>query len=322
MNDGRSSPTPALSGAADAELNRAVGSMQRPDLDDLTTARILMGSEGLVTARAEEAFGERVSIEHRMVRSQGDRMIHVRIYRPVDAAGPCAGVLLLHGGAFVGGDLATEHARSLRYAAEGGVVVVSPEYSLAPELSYPDGLNDCVAVLAWMSDTGQSLGIDAERLAVAGVSAGGALAAGVALLARDRGGPHIRAQMLLYPVLDDRLQTDSMQRFVDTPVWDAENSHKMWRLYLGDTPPDGYAAPGRASDLRGLPRAYLLVAEIDPLRDEALEYGSRLLAAGVPVDIRLWAGCYHVFDQLVPDAAISDTSLRDQVTFIRRHLGH
>lgn len=306
-----------MTNSGNDEISASVELMQRVDLDNLLEARQLMGSEGLDVGSAEERYGPRVVVEDHQI-DTGSGEIDARVYRPAEVGQERVAVLLLHGGAFVGGDLATEHARSLRFAAEAGCVVISPAYRLAPEHSYPHGLLDCYAVLEWIAGHADALHISTQKLVVAGVSAGGALAAALSLMVRDRGGPSIRAQMLLYPVLDDRMATVSMLRFIDTPVWDAANSQKMWRLYLGNSNPDAYAAPARAESLRGLPPTYLLIAEIDPLRDEALEFGARLLSADVPVDIRLWAGGYHVFDQLLPDAKLSALSLADQISFIRR----
>lgn len=302
--------------AVDPVLWDAVHDLERPDLDDVAGARRLMGSDGLPVASSEQRFGGTVRV-HDTVAAGSRGPVRLRVHRPATGE-PTSVVLLLHGGAFVGGDALTEHARSLRYVAETGCAVVSPEYGLAPELPYPAALDDCASALAWAAE---ELGTDVP-VVVGGVSAGAALAAGLGLRVRDLGGPVIAALLLLFPVLDDRLATTSMRRYTDTPVWDAGNSALMWRDYLGGGPADAYAAPARAGSLDGLPPTYLAIAEVDPLRDEALDFARRLLDDEVTVDVRLWASTVHVFDQLVPDAPVSERSIADQVAFLRRIAGH
>jgi acetyl esterase/lipase len=177
-------------------------------------------------------------------------------------------------------------------------VVVSVDYRLAPENPFPAGLEDCYAALSWFSTHAAELGVDPERIAIHGGSAGGGLCAALALLARDRSGPSIAFQYLGIPELDDRLTTSSMTTFVDTPMLNRPTAIHSWDAYLGpgrrstdNVPP--YAAPARATDLTGLPPAYISAMEFDPLRDEDIAYATALLAAGVPVELHLFPGTYH-----------------------------
>jgi acetyl esterase/lipase len=176
-------------------------------------------------------------------------------------------------------------------------VVVSVDYRLAPEHPFPAGPEDCYAGLLWVAANAEELGVDLDRLVVTGGSAGGALTAAVALMARDRGGPHIAYQALRIPVTDDRLVTPSYLASADAPGFNKAGVEGMWLHYLGEaadrekTSP--YAAPARAEDLSGLPSAFVQTNGLDPLRDEGLEYASRLLAAGVPVEIYNAPGSYH-----------------------------
>lgn len=302
----------------DPELWAAVTHDERPDLaGDLREARRLMGSAGLPIAHAEAAYGERVQVTEHLLALEG-RSLPVRVYTPQAVEAPMPALLMLHGGAFVGGDRGAEHARSLRYAAEAGCVVVCPEYRLAPEHPYPAAIEDAIATLDWMGEPAR--GIDVDRVAVGGVSAGGALAAGVALKLRDTARDVPRALLLLFPALDDRLESRSAVEFTDSPVWDAANTREMWSLYLRGAEGDPYAAPARADVLTGLPPSYVLVAGCDPLRDEAVDFARRLAGADVPVDLRLWSGAFHVFDQLVPESALASAALSDQLHFLRRYL--
>jgi acetyl esterase/lipase len=214
----------------------------------------------------------------------------MRVYRPRDADGDLPAVLHIHGGGFIRGSVELEHPQAVSMALRLRAVVVSVDYRLAPEHPYPAALDDCYAALVHLA--GRE-GVDRDRIAVHGQSAGGALAAATALLARGRRGPAICFQVLEIPVLDDRLLTPSMTSHVATPMWSRPQAETSWRYYLGAQEADQYAAPARAADLSGLPPAYVLTCELDPLRDEGIQYAARLLADGVSVELHSYPGAFH-----------------------------
>ncbi|WP_066363855.1 alpha/beta hydrolase [Herbidospora mongoliensis] len=221
----------------------------------------------------------------------------IRVYRPRGLTGPLPATLWLHGGGFVLGNIDHVHQAAAQAAAYASAVVVAVGYRLAPEHPYPAGLEDSYAALEWLAAEASDLGVDASRLGVAGASSGAALATGVALLARDRGGPPLVFQHLTTPALDDRLDTASMLTLTDAPIWNRGLAAESWRLYLGGehVAASGYAAPARAEDLAGLPPAYISTAGLDPLRDEGILYALRLAQAGVPVELHNFPGFYHAF---------------------------
>jgi acetyl esterase len=267
-----------------------------------------------------------LDIDDRVVAgAAGDPDVAVRVYAPkVRATRVVPAVLYIHGGGFFLGSIDTEHAGAARLAQELGVVVVSVEYRLAPEHPFPAGLEDCYAALTWLHEEADALGVDAARVAVIGGSAGGGLAAGLALLARDRGGPAICFQYLGIPELDDRLETPSMQRFHDTPMWSRPAAEKSWEWYLGDAwgtdDVSPYAAPARATDVAGLPPAYISTMEFDPLRDEGIFYALKLMAAGVSVELHSFPGTFHG-SAIATGAAVTRREAAERFTVLRRALG-
>lgn len=249
--------------------------------------------------------------------------IEVRIHRPkAEPQTACPGILEIHGGGFIMGNKEMMDPWCDRMAAELGAVVVSTDYRLAPEDPFPAGLEDCYAALCWTAENADALGIDPQRLAIAGQSAGGGLAAACALLARDRGGPDLCFQLLEIPELDDRLETPSMLQFDDTPLWNRPNAVWSWRHYLG---PDHagevspYAAPSRATDLSGLPPAYVSTMEFDPLRDEGILYALGMMQAGVPVELHAYPGTFHG-SSMLPTADSSKRSAQEVIDVLRRRL--
>ncbi|WP_158823611.1 alpha/beta hydrolase [Granulicella sp. S156] len=244
--------------------------------------------------------------------------IPVRIYRPKNAAGALPALLYLHGGGFFCGDLFSEELQCAHYALHAQCVVVCVEYRLAPEEPFPAALTDCYRVLEFLWEESRTLNLDRGFLAVGGSSAGANLAAAIALLARDRGGPKICFQMLLIPALDDRLETPSAREFTDVPDFARPEAETMWRWYLGENIPNvsPYAAPARAEDLSNLPTAYILCAGLDPLRDEGLNYARRLTEAEVAVELHLVPSIPHGFAS-IPSAAISERLLKEQIEVLR-----
>ncbi|WP_163510776.1 alpha/beta hydrolase [Fodinicola acaciae] len=251
--------------------------------------------------------------------------LRVRIYSPANEETARPGLVYIHGGGFVFGSIEQMDPATTQIADQLGIVVVSVEYRLAPENRFPAGVEDCYAALQWTAAKASELRIDPDRIGVAGSSAGGGLAAAVALLARDRGGPPLKIQVLDVPELDDRLETPSMHAYHDTPLWNRPNAIVSWRSYLpeGVTPgSDGvspYAAPSRATDLSGLPRAYVSVCEFDPLRDEGIDYAQRLVQAGVATELHLYPGTFHG-SALIAAAAVTKRMNADNLAFIQRHL--
>lgn len=249
--------------------------------------------------------------------------VPVRIYSPANRTEALPGLVYIHGGGFVLGDLDMFHAHVLKLADELGIVIVSVDYRLAPEHPFPAPVEDCYAALQWVAAKADELGIDPKRLGIGGESAGGGLSAGTALLARDRGGPELCFQYLGIPELDDRLGTESMRDYVDTPLWHRPNAIYSWTSYLGAEPGSDdvspYAAPARAADLTGLPPAFVTTCQYDPLRDEGIEYARRLAHAGVPTELRHYPATFHG-SSFVESAGITKRMFADEVEALRRGL--
>ncbi|OBH52700.1 esterase [Mycobacterium colombiense] len=266
-----------------------------------------------------------LTIEDRLIPgADGDPQVGIRIYRPTGEHAPAA-IYDIHGGGFIVGNIEMNHRDNVTLARELGVVVVTVDYRLAPETPFPGPLEDVYAGLVWTAAHSDELGIDADRIAIYGSSAGGGLCAGLALLARDRGGPQVAFQYLGVPEIDDRLTTASMTAFTDTPLWNRPLAVTSWEHYLGPNHAGGedvpvYAAPARATDLAGLPPAYISVMEFDPLRDEGIAYAQALLAAGVSVELHLFPGTFHG-SILVEYAAVSQRESAERLAVLRRALG-
>ncbi|GAB1644476.1 alpha/beta hydrolase [Krasilnikovia sp. MM14-A1259] len=293
--------------------------LRRVDYADLTTAR--QSLRALVAHHEPYRPDATVAVtQHAVPGPPGAPDVPVRVYHPA-APRPLPALIYLHWGGFAVGDLDTVHQTCLRLADRTGSVLVNVDYRLAPEHPYPAALDDCWAVLEWLAKEGADLGVDTGRIGVAGESAGGGLAAALALAVRDRSGPALHLQCLLFPALDDRLTTVSARAFTDTPMWDRANAQITWRYYLGGTAGvvDAYAAPARADRLSGLPPAFVVACEYDPLRDEALTYAHRLVQAGVRTDIGYYPGTFHASIAL-GDAESSRRILADQERWLRDRL--
>ncbi|GLC31951.1 alpha/beta hydrolase [Clostridium omnivorum] len=236
----------------------------------------------------------------------------VKIYEPKHRKnGKLPALFWIHGGGYVLGHPDGDDGLCECFVNEINCVVVSIDYRLAPEHKYPAAIEDCYAGLKWTTDNSEELGIDVSRIAIAGASAGGGLTAALALLARDKGGPQIAFQMPLYPMLDDRNATPSSYEINEENLptaWNREANIAAWNMYLGRSASDEvspYAAPARAKYLTGLPPVYTFIGQLDPFRDETIEYVARLAQAGVPVEFHLYPGCFHGFDSIFNNAEIS-----------------
>lgn len=280
-----------------AALEQLPVNFGRIDRDNLERVREAMAEQRPAPVPTD------LDIERRSVPSP-DGEVPVIIYRrPSTAAQPC--LLWIHGGGYILGTAEDERARIV--AESLNCAVVSVDYRLAPEHPFPAGPEDCHAALCWTVENAAALNIDPDRVAIGGASAGGGMAAGVALMNRDRGGPSLTMQLLLYPMIDNLHDTPS-GRFVNHPVWNQRTSFNAWEMYLDGTPgPDAspYAAASRAEDLSGLPPAFICVGTEDLFRDENIEYARRLIDAGVPCELAVFPGLYHGGDIFVPSARIS-----------------
>jgi acetyl esterase/lipase len=241
----------------------------------------------------------------------------------IPTAQPGSAVLYLHGGGMI---LGLEHLGRVydlavrEYVAASGVPMLMVDYRLAPEHPDPTPVQDCYAALCWLAGNAATLGVDPARIAVMGDSAGGGLAAGVSLMARDHGGPAIAQQLLIYPMLDDHVHPPDPQ-LLPFLTWTYDDNITGWAALLGeragtdDVSP--YAAPARASDLAGLPDTYIDVGDLDIFRDEDINYARRLADAGVATELHLHPGCPHAFEALARHADVSRRAIADRVRRLR-----
>jgi len=277
----------------------------------------LRGATSLRIARRLIARAASAAVVTGAVRLRSERVpaaggrpaVRVLVYEPPDRTRPSGALLWIHGGGLVMGTPEQGHELCSRVVEELGVVVASVDYRLAPEHPFPAGLEDCYAALAWLAAQADALGIDPTRVAIGGDSAGGGLAACLAQLAHDRGGPAISFQLLQYPMLDDRT---ALRAGLDAFVWTQTSNRFGWSAYLGglrDAEPRPYASAARRVDLRGLPPAWIGIGDIDLFHAECVDYANRLRAAGVPCELYVVPGMYHGADRLAPAAPITRTFL-------------
>lgn len=295
---------------------------------DVKAARVADAlSVSMVDARAVPGLDPSLTDVHTLSVSgeNGDPDFRIRTYSPLRRTREKLGALLfIHGGAFCVGDLETDHLRCLAYSQFAELVVVNVEYRLAPEYPFPAAYTDCCQAFRWIVEHAASLRVDPTMIGIGGESAGAALAA--ALVARFKvSGTRPACQLLLFPVLDHRMTTPSSNQMPDTPAWNSVQTASMWRLYLGDVHERGgvsaSASPALETDLTGQPPTLLTTAGLDPLRDEGLAFGLRLVAAGVPAEIHNYPRGFHVFDFAVPGAGISQIALNEQLRFLETYIG-
>lgn len=295
----------------DPELEAFLPFFPREELDDPVENRRNFARRA---AAIPEPDTGGLEIEDRTVPADPD--VAIRVYRPAGARGA---LIWLRGGGWVMGDLDTERHWATRLAAGSGAVVISVDYRPSPEHRFPAALDDVCAVLSWTAAHAGELGVDPDRIAVGGHSAGAGLAAAASLRCRDRQGPPLCFQLLNQPVLDDRQDTWSQRNFTDTPLQNRDTLTAAWRHYLGGGTATAYAAPARATDLSGLPPAYIATAEFDPLRDEDIHYALRLMEAGVPVELHQWPGTFHG-SQAILSAEVSQRQVAEINAVLRRVL--
>jgi acetyl esterase len=276
-------------------------------------------------ASLTDLFGQGPALHRVEDRTVADT-VAVRIYAPAVPT-PLPIVMFFHGGGWVLGDLNTHDSLCRRLCAASGALIVSVAYRCAPEHQYPAALDDCLAATAYVADHAAELGGDAGRIVVAGDSAGGNLAAAVALRARDQGGPVLHGQILIYPAVQACCDSSSYLAFADGYGLTRRAMLWFWRQYLGQDlkTADAYAAPGRATSLAGLPPTHLITAEYDVLRDEGEQFAGRLQAAGVPTTARRYNGMIHGFVHFAEPFDVGKQALADLGEVVRtltRGRGH
>jgi acetyl esterase/lipase len=250
--------------------------------------------------------------------------VRVLTYHPTRANTPLPAYLHIHGGGYVLGSADIADTANRELAAALGCFIVSVDYRLAPETRAPGSVEDCYAALKWLHGAAKELNVDAARIAIGGESAGGGLAAALALLARDRAQIPICFQNLIYPMLDDR--TASLVKtnpFTGRHIWTPESNRFGWSSLLGGAPGavgiSPYAAAARAIDLRALPPALITVGQLDLFLEEDIDYATRLMQAGVPTELHVYPGAYHAFD-LASEAQVAQAMIRDRLNALRRAL--
>lgn len=311
------------------ELEDAVAEMGPPDSVPFT-------AEGLAERRRSaaeqwpptaEAVGDApVDVVDRIVPGpEGAPDIALTIMSPRGLDRPVPGLYNIHGGGMITSHRHVDVERLLALVLDHRVVAVTVEYRLAPEHPHPAPVEDCYAGLVWTAAHAAELNIDPQRIVVMGGSAGGGLAAGVSLLARDRGGPSLAGQLLLCPMIDDANTTVSSHQYSGLGTWTREANLFGWSSLLGDAAGTGtaspYAAPSRATDLSGLPPAFIEVGSAETFRDENTDYALRIWATGGQAELHVWSGAFHGFDIYAPQSELARAALATRDFWFRRVLG-
>lgn len=296
-------PTLALSRELLPELRKAEREVPLPPVPDGLARKELQQTEGV-----------------------DGNTIGLHVYRPVSIrTEPGACIYHVHGGGYVGGSAEAMGFVLAPIVAALGCTIVSVDYRLAPETPHPGPIEDCYAGLAWTFANSAALGIDPGRIGVMGESAGGGLAAALALLVRDRGEYALAFQQLIYPMLDDRTCAAEPHPHAGEFIWTPSNNRFGWSCLLGQEPGgegvSPYAAAARAADLTGLPSAYIATGALDLFVEENLEYARRLLRAGVPTELHVYPGAFHGFE-LMADAAVAKQAQADRLAALARFVGN
>ncbi len=303
-------------------LSDALGPSDEAPVGDVA-ARRLSGHRMMDHIAATTAPVDGVETESFTVPGSGGASLQATWYRSSTQEQPGSAVLYLHGGGMIFSldEMGAMYELAVRrYVASSGVPMLVVDYRVAPEHPHPTPVEDCYAALEWLAAQSETLGFDPGRLGVMGDSAGGGLAAGACLMARDRSGPAVAQQLLVYPMLDDRTSAPdpAIGSFL---TWTYGDNLTGWGALLGQTTGgedvSPYAAPARAIDLTGLPPAYLDVGDLDIFREEDIDYARRLSAAGVPTEFHLYPGCPHAFEALAYGADVAARALDNRIRRLR-----
>ena len=297
---------PEIAGPVKMMLDMPGGGIK---LDDIPAARAGM-QQMMQDMKGQMPVIEGVTSEDRLVPGPpGAPDVAIRVYEPANKIGRLPVLLWLHAGGYIMGSIEHDDISGRVLTLSGECVTVSVEYRLAPENTFPAAVEDCYAALKWLTSYADEFGVDTDRIAIGGASAGGGLAAGLALLIRDRAEVNIISQFLIYAMIDDRNTAPASDTVPDTIMWTRENNRIAWRCYLGCEPGGDnvscYASAARAEDLAGLPPAFIAVGELDLFAQEDIEYARRLIEAGVSTELHVYPGGCHAFDGIAPEAAIS-----------------
>ncbi|GIH71959.1 alpha/beta hydrolase [Sphaerimonospora thailandensis] len=331
INETPVNETPVNAVPFDPALNEVLERMPRtagpaPSLESIPAMR--EAGRAMFMPSVAEVIGTReIDAEERTIPGpDGAPDLEITVLRPRGLSAPVPGLYNIHGGGMISGHRYMDTARLADLVAELGVVAVNVEYRLAPENPDPAPVEDCYAGLTWMSRNAAELGVDPGRIVVMGGSAGGGLSAGVALLARDRKGPHLAGQLLLCPMLDDTNTTVSSHQYDGIGTWPRAMNLLGWRALLGEQAGDPaadvsiYAAPARATDLSGLPPAFIEAGSAEMFRDEDVAYATRIWAAGGQAELHIWSGGFHGFDVFAPDHELTRAALAARLSWLRRTL--
>ncbi len=305
------------------EHHSAVIAMLPPELLDLTdipACRTMI--EGFLAQMPTPDLPTNVTISEVMVPGHdGDPDVRLKLYVPDGLAAGSPALLWIHGGGMILLSADGDDALCAQRAADHNMLVASVDYRLSPESPAPALVNDCYAGLSWLAANAATNNVDPARIMIGGASAGGGLAAGTALYARDHGGPSLAGQLLVFPMLDHRNETASSHAITDARVWNRQTNILAWEAYLGGDAPTIYSSPSLATDLSGLPPAYINVGQFDLFLDEDVAYARALLGSGVSAELHVYPGAFHGSQSFLADHPLSQRWQADEEAFIKAILG-